>query len=147
MDTSFAVTLPEIAPSLRAAVERLRNGGCVNGLLLGWGRQLVINAMPYEDFRAQQLLEAVHDARAHFASNAGERWVETFWFGYENCHALVIYREHCALVILHTRSGDADFLCHAALTFLEDQQLLIDSFLRAPAEAEIQTTTDIPVGF
>lgn len=121
-----------IAPSLRSALERLRNGGAVNGLLLGWRRHLLINALPYEEYRAEKLLHATHDMRDHFGSG-GDRQTHTFWFGYETCHALVIYRGECTLIILHTRAEEGDFLRRAGQTFLEDSQLLIDELLN-PSE-------------
>ena len=55
--------------------------------------------------------------------------MQTFWFGYDICHALVVFRGECVLVILHTRAEEADFLRRAAQTFLEDSQLLIDALL------------------
>ena len=71
-----------ITPSLRSALERLKNGGAVNGILLGWRRQLLLNLLPFEEFRAEKLLQSVHDARDHFTSG-GDRSVQTFWFGYD----------------------------------------------------------------
>ncbi len=128
-----------ITPSLRAALERLRNGGAVNGILLGWRRQVLINMLPYEDFRADRLLQAVHEGQDHFASG-GDRLVQTFWFGYEACHALVTFHRDCALVILHARAEEGDFLRRAALTLLEDCQILIDDLLTAPEEAPEEET-------
>ena len=117
-----------ITPSLRSALERLKNGGAVNGILLGWRRQLLLNLLPFEEFRAEKLLQSVHDARDHFASG-GDRCVETFWFGYDACHALMVFRGDCVLVILHSRAVEADFLLGAAQTFLDDSQLLIEALL------------------
>ena len=117
-----------ITPSLRAAMERLKNGGAINGLMLGWRRQVLLNILPFEDFRAERLLHVIHDARDHFSSG-GDRHVQTFWYGYDSCHVLVCYREECTLVILHTRAEEADFLKRAAGTFMEDCQLLLDSLL------------------
>lgn len=124
-----------ITPSLRSALERLRNGGAVNGILLGWRRQALINALPFEDFRAEKLLQATHDLRDHFSSG-GDRLAHTFWFGFETCHALVIYRGECTLVILHVRAEEADFLRRAGQTFLEDSQLLIDGLLTSSTSGE-----------
>ena len=124
-----------IAPSLRSALERLSNGGAVNGLLLGWRRQVLINALPFEEFRAEKLLRAVHDMRDHFTSG-GDRLPTTFWFGFETCHALVIHRGECVLVILHTRAEEGDFLRRAGQTFLEDSQLLIDDLLNPTNNSE-----------
>ena len=122
-----------ITPSLRSALERLKNGGAVNGILLGWRRQLLLNLLPFEEFRAEKLLQSVHDARDHFASG-GDRSVETFWFGYDACHALMVFRGDCVLVILHSRAVEADFLLGAAQTFLDDSQLLIDALLNPHAD-------------
>ena len=124
-----------IAPSLRSALERLRNGGAVNGLLLGWRRQVLINALPFEGFRAEKLLQSVHDLRNHFSSG-GDRAAHTYWFGFETCHALVIYRGECALIILHTRAEEGDFLRRTGQTFLEDSQLLIDDLLNPSVSGE-----------
>ena len=118
----------QITPSLRSALERLKNGGAVNGILLGWRRQVLLNLLPYEEFRAEKLLQSVHDAHDHFSSG-GDRYVQTFWFGYDTCHALVVFRSDCVLIILHTRAEEADFLRRAAQTFLEDSQLLIEALL------------------
>ncbi len=122
-----------ITPSLRAALERLKHGGAVNGLLLGWRRQVLINLLPFESFRAARLLQEVHDAQAHFAS-AGDRRPETFWFGYATCHLLAVFHRDCTLVLLHTRAEEADFLARIARTFLEDSQLLVDAVLHPSAE-------------
>ena len=131
-----------ITPSLRSALERLKNGGAVNGILLGWRRQVLINLLPYEDYRAERLLQTIHDAQDHFGSG-GDRSVETFWFGYETCHALVIYRGDCTLIILHTRAEEGDFLRRAGQTFLEDSQLLIDELLNPSAGSEDNQTTNL----
>ena len=117
-----------ITPSLRSALERLRHGGAVNGILLGWRRQVLINALPFEEFRAEKLLRATHDLRDHFSSG-GDRLAHTFWFGFDSCHALVIHRGECTLVILHVRAEEADFLRRAGQTFLDDCQLLIEGLL------------------
>lgn len=127
-----------ITPSLRAALERLKHGGSVNGILLGWRRQILLNLLPYEEFRAERLLQSVHDARDHFSSG-GDRDVQTFWFGYEACHVLVSLRHECTLVILHTRAEESDFLKTASETFLEDCQLLLDSILNPSVESSTQT--------
>lgn len=117
-----------ITPSLRSALERLRNGGAVNGILLGWRRQTLINLLPFEDHRAERLLDAVRAAQEHFSSG-GDRQVQTFWFGYDTAHILVAYYRECVLVLLHTRAEEGDFLRRAIQTFLEDTQLLVDSVL------------------
>jgi hypothetical protein len=123
-----------ITPSLRSALERLRHGGAVNGILLGWRRQVLINALPFEEFRAEKLLLATHDLRDHFRSG-GDRLAHTFWFGFESCHALVIHQGECTLVILHVRTEEADFLRRAGQTFLDDCQRLIEGLL-TPSLAE-----------
>lgn len=117
-----------ITPSLRSALERLRHGGAVNGILLGWRRQVLINALPFEEFRAEKLLQATHDLRDHFSSG-GDRLAHTFWFGFDSCHALVIHRGECTLIILHVRAEEADFLRRVGQTFLDDCQLLIEGLL------------------
>lgn len=122
-----------ITPSLRSALERLKHAGAVNGILLGWRRQVLLNLLPNEDFRAERLLQTVHDAQNHFASG-GDRLVNTFWFGYDTCHALVVFRKECTLVILHTRAEEGDFLRRSAQTFLDDTQLLIESILNPSVE-------------
>lgn len=121
-----------LTPSLRSALERLKHAGAINGLLLGWRRQLLLNLLPYEDFRAERLLASVQDAHDHFSSN-GDREVKTFWFGYDVCHILVCTRGDSTLVMLHTRAEEVDFLRQTAETFLEDTQLLFDSMLN-PSE-------------
>lgn len=131
-----------IAPSLRAALERLRNGGAVNGLLLGWRRQPLINALPFEGFRAEKLLQTAHDMRDHFTSG-GDRLPHTFWFGYETCHVLVIFRGECMLIVLHARAEEADFLRRTGLTFLEDSQLLIEDLLNPPPAAAPTSDTSL----
>jgi hypothetical protein len=127
-----------ITPSLRSALERLRNGGAVNGILLGWRRQVLINALPFEEFRAEKLLLATHDLRDHFSSG-GDRLAHTFWFGFDSCHALVIYRGECTLVILHVRAEEADFLRRAGQAFLDDCQLLIEGLLTPSTAGEVST--------
>lgn len=121
-----------LTPSLRSAMERLKHAGSVNGLLLGWRRQLLLNLLPFEDFRAQRLLASVQDAHDHFSSN-GDRSVKTFWFGYDVCHILVCSKGETTLVILHTRADEVDFLRRAGETFLEDTQFLFDSVLNPSA--------------
>ncbi|MCB1227866.1 MAG: hypothetical protein KDK99_18760 [Verrucomicrobiales bacterium] len=116
-----------IIPSLRAAFERLKHGGSVSGACLGWRRQLLLNLTPYEDFRAEKLIGAILDARAHFATT--ERSVETFWFGFDGVFVLGTCYRDCTLVLLHTRAHEVDFLKSASRTMLEDAQLLIQSLL------------------
>ncbi len=131
-----------ITPSLRASLERLKNGGAVNGILLGWRRQVLLNLLPHEDYRATRLLQTAHDAQDHFSSG-GDRVVQTLWFGYDTCHALVVFRKDCTMVILHTRAEEGDFLRRSAETFLEDSQLLIDALL-TPSPEDGQETQELP---
>ena len=121
-------------PSLRSSLERLKNAGAVNGLLLGWRRQVLINALPYEPFRAERLLEMAHDARDHFGS-ADHRKIQTFWFGYDTVHMLIGFSQDTVVIALHARAEEADFLRRAMQTFLDDTQLPVES-LMAPALPE-----------
>jgi hypothetical protein len=118
-----------ITPSLRSALERLKHAGSVNGLLLCWRRQILINLLPCEEFRAERILQTVHDARAHFASG-GDRNVTTFWFGYEGVFVLALFQGECLLITLHTNAPEVDFLRRAGLTFLEDCQLLVQALIQ-----------------
>ena len=117
----------KITPSLRASIERLKHAGAVNGLCLGWRRQVLVNLLPFGDFRSERLLQTLSDAREHFSK--GGRTVQTLWFGYEGVHLLAVFQNECTLVILHTRAGDVDFLAHAGLTFLTDGHVLINAAL------------------
>lgn len=116
-----------IAPSLRAALERLKHAGAVNGICLAWRRQVLVNLLPYEEFRAERLVHVAFDAQSHFA--VGGREVRTFWFGFEGVHLLAVNRGECCLLLLHSRTVEADFLAHAAEVLLDDCQLLIDAAL------------------
>ena len=116
-----------IVPSLRSALERLKHAGAINGLCLAWHRQVLINLLPYEDFRAEKLIHALRDARDHFASGGHE--VETFWFGFEGVHLLATQHADCMLVMLHTVAAEVEFLAGASATFLADTQLLVDATL------------------
>ncbi|MDB6139685.1 MAG: hypothetical protein JWO94_2757 [Verrucomicrobiaceae bacterium] len=126
----------KIAPSLRSALERLKHAGSVNGICLAWRRQVVVNLLPYEDFRAENLVHAVHDAHEHFAG--GGREVKTFWFGFEGVHVLALRRGECSLIILHSRAVEADFMANAAEVLLDDCQLLIDAALN-PSGSNMET--------
>jgi hypothetical protein len=123
----------QIVPTLRSSLERLKHAGAINGLCLGWRRQLLVNLLPYEDHRAERVVQEVVEARRHFA-DAG-RDVRSLWFGYEGVHALTLFREECSLIVLHTRSADVDFLAKACYSFLEDADVLIDAVLQPSAEA------------
>lgn len=122
----------KIVPSLRASMERLKHGGAINGLCLGWRRQVLVNLLPYEDHRADRLMHDLHDARQHFAD--GGREIQSFWFGFEGVHALALFMADCTLLILHTRTADVDFLAKVGLAFLQDSQLLVDAVLN-PSDA------------
>ena len=117
----------KIVPSLRAALERLKHAGAVNGLCLSWRRQVLLSLLPFEDFRAERLVHALQEAREHFAR--GEHEVDTFWFGFEGVHVLACYHGDCALAVLHARAVDVDFLARAAAVFLADTQLLVNATL------------------
>ena len=117
----------KIAPSLRSALERLKHAGAVNGICLAWRRQVLVNLLPYEDFRAENLTHAVQDAHDHFAG--GGREVKTFWFGFEGVHVLALRRGDTGLLVLHTRAFEVDFIAAAAEVLLDDCQLLIDASL------------------
>lgn len=127
----------KINPSLRSALERLTNAGAVNGICLAWRRQVLVNLLPFEDFRAENLVHAVHDAHEHFAG--GGREVKTFWFGFEGVHVLAMRRGECSLVVLHCRAVEADFMARASEVLLEDCQLLIDAALN-PSGSNSETT-------
>lgn len=122
----------KITPSLRSSIERLKHAGAVNGICLGWRRQVLVNLLPFGEFRAERVLHTVIDAREHFTG--GGRDVETLWFGYEGVHVLAITRGECTLIILHSRASDVDFLARAGLTFLSDGHVLINAALNPVAD-------------
>jgi len=105
----------------------MTNAGAVNGICLAWRRQVLVNLLPFADFRADNLVHAVHEAHDHFTG--GGREVKTFWFGYEGVHVLAIRRGECSLIILHSRAVEADFIATAAEVMLEDCLLLIEAAL------------------
>ena len=117
----------KIAQSLRSALERMKNAGAVNGVCLSWRRQVLVNLLPYEDFRAENLVHAVNEAHDHFATGGHE--VKTFWFGFEGVHLLAVKSGECALLVLHSRAVEADFIASAAAVMLDDCQLLMDAAL------------------
>jgi hypothetical protein len=133
-----------ITPSLRSALERLKHGGAVNGLLLCWRRQILINLLPFEEFRAERLLQALHDARAHFASG-GDRSVNTFWFGYEGVFVQALFQGECLLITLHSHASEVDFLRRVGLTFLEDTQLLVQTLLQPSPDDDISRVETQPL--
>lgn len=116
-----------IVPSLRSALERLKHAGSVNGLCLAWRRQILINLMPYQDFRVEQAVHAMQEAREHYAGGGHE--VQCFWFGFDGVFMLGCFRDECALLVLHTRAVEADFIARAGAAFLEDAQLLVNAAL------------------
>lgn len=126
-----------ITPSLRSAVERLKHGGSLSGVCFGWRRQVLLNLTPYQDFRIDRLLDVLHDAREHFRN--GDRHVDTFWFGFDGAFLLSVTHGEYTLALLHTRAHEVDFLKKAALTLLDDCQLLIESLLN-PGEDPISGT-------
>jgi hypothetical protein len=117
-----------ITPSLRASLERLKHAGAVNGLCLAWRRQILVSLMPYEDFRVEQLVHTLNDARDHFQSSGG-RSVESLWVAFMDVHVLAVFNDDCTLIVLHIRPEEADFLAGAAKTFLNDAQLLVAAAL------------------
>jgi hypothetical protein len=119
----------KIVPSLRAALERLKHAGAVNGICLAWRRQVLVNLLPFEDFRADGLVHALLEAREHYAG--GEHEVNTFWFGYDGVYLLGKFSGDCTLAVLHSRAVDVDFLAKAMNVFLSDTQLLVDAALNS----------------
>ena len=109
----------------------------MNGLLLGWRRQILINLLPYEDFRAERALHMLLDAGGHFSSG-GDREVKSYWFGFEGVFALALFHGESTLLILHTQAAEVDFLRSAATTFLDDTQLLVESVLQPGEEPVTQ---------
>jgi len=126
-------------------LERLKHAGSVNGMLLVWRRQILINLLPFEEYRAERLLQVVHDARAHFASG-GDRSVDTFWFGFEGVFVLALFQGECLLITLHTHASEVDFLRRVGLTFLEDTQLLVQALLQPSADDEVSRDATQPLG-
>jgi hypothetical protein len=133
-----------ITPSLRSALERLKHAGSVNGLLLGWRRQILINLLPYEDFRAERALQTLIDSRGHFNSG-GDRDVSTMWFAFEGVFALALFQGEVTLLVLHAQAAEVDFLKSAATTFLDDTQLLIDAVIHPSEEASSEPETQLLV--
>jgi len=117
-----------ITPSLRANLERLKHAGTINGICLAWRRQVIINLMPFEDFRVEQVIQTLNDAREHFQS-AGGRLVDSLWMGFMDIHALSVFADEITLVALHTRAEESDYLTGVLKTFLNDAQLLIGAAL------------------
>jgi hypothetical protein len=125
----------KIVPSLRSALERLKHAGAVNGLCLAWRRQILINLMPFQDFRVEQAVHAMQEAREHYAGGGHD--VQCFWFGFDGVHMLGCFHGECALLVLHTRAVEVDFISRAAAAFLEDAQLLVNAALN-PSESDLR---------
>lgn len=119
-----------ITPSLRSALERLRHAGAVSGICLGWRRQLLTSLLPFEEFRAERIIQAVEDARDHFST--GDRNAQSVWFGFDGVFVLARFFKDTTLVVLHTRAEEVDFLNSVAATFLDDSQLLINALINPP---------------
>lgn len=126
-----------ITPSLRSAVERLKHGGSISGVCFGWHRQTLLNLTPYQDFRIDRLLDLLNDAREHFKN--GDRDVDTFWYGFDGAFLLAVTHGDCTIALIHTRAHEVDFLKQAALTLLDDCQLLIGALLN-PREDDASGT-------
>ena len=123
-----------ITPSLRAGMERLKHAGAVNGLCLAWRRQMLVSLMPFEDFRIEQVIQTLNDARDHFQSN-GTRAVDSLWMGFLDVHVLAVYAGDISVILLHTRQEESDYLTGVVKTFLNDAQLLIAAAL-SPANQQ-----------
>lgn len=123
-----------ITPSLRASLERLKHAGAINGLCLAWRRQVLVSLMPYEDFRIEQVIQTLNDARDHFQSN-GTRAVDSFWMGFLDVHVLAVFAGDICVIVLHTRQEESDYLTGVVKTFLNDAQLLIAAVL-SPSNVE-----------
>jgi hypothetical protein len=131
-----------ITPSLRASLERLKHAGTVNGVCLAWRRQVLVSLMPYEDFRTEQLVQVLNDARDHFQSSPGDRAIDSFWMAFMDVHVLSVFSGECAVIFLHVRPEEADFLTAAAKTFLHDTQLLVAAALSPSSEEHGEATGD-----
>jgi hypothetical protein len=126
-----------ITPSLRASLERLKHAGTINGLALTWRRQTLVSLMPFEDYRVEQLVHVLSDAREHFQSSGG-RTIGSFWMAFPDVHILSVFSGDVGLVMLHVRPEESDFLTGMAQTFLNDAQLLVAAAL-SPAATEEQS--------
>jgi hypothetical protein len=129
-----------ITPSIRSAIERLKHAGSISGIALGWRRQLLLNLTPYETFRVERLLDIQQDAREHFRRS--DREVDTFWHGFDGVFMLSITHRECSLILLHTRAHEVDFLKSAALTLLDDCQLLISALFNNASEHDAGGSTE-----
>ncbi|TLD68444.1 hypothetical protein FEM03_22845 [Phragmitibacter flavus] len=117
-----------ITPSLRASLERIKHAGAVNGICLAWRRQILVSLMPYEDFRVEQLVQTISDAREHFQSG-GERHVDSLWMGFADVNAITVFAGEITVIMLHARADESDFLNGIIKTFLADAQLTIAAAL------------------
>jgi len=124
-----------ITPSLRASLEKLKHAGAVNGLCLSWRRQVLVSLMPYEEFRVEQLVQTINDAREHFMRD-GTRLIESIWIAYMDVHALAVFSGETALIALHIRPEEADMIASAARTLLNDTQILVAAALGPPSGAD-----------
>ena len=131
-----------ITPSLRASLERLKHAGAINGLCLAWRRQVLVSLMPYEDFRVEQVVQTLQDAREHFQSN-GTRAIDSLWIGFLDVHALAVFVSDITIVVLHTRQEESDYITGVVKTFLNDAQLLIAAAL-SPSNTEEEGESWLP---
>jgi len=129
----------KIVPSLRSALERMKHAGSINGLCLAWRRQILISLMPFQDYRVEKAVHAMREAREHYAGGGHE--VQCFWFGFEGVHLLGCFHGECALLVLHSRAVEVDFIAKAAAAFLEDSQLLVDAALNPSGSDSRETDT------
>jgi hypothetical protein len=117
-----------ITPSLRASLERLKHAGSVNGICLAWRRQILVSLMPYEEFRVEQLVQTISDAREHFQSG-GERQLDSLWMGFADVNAITVFAGEITVIMLHAKAEESDFLNGVIKTFLADAQLTIAAAL------------------
>ena len=128
-----------ITPSLRASMERLKHAGAINGICLAWRRQILVNLMPYEDFRVEQVIQAVSEAHKHFQSSGG-REINSIWIGFLDVHALAVFEDELSLIVLHTRAEESDFITTLLRTYLNDAQLLVAAAL-SPSDSNAADAT------
>lgn len=131
-----------ITPSLRVSLERLKHAGAINGICLAWRRQVLVSLMPYEDFRVEQVVQTLQDAREHFQSN-GTRAVDSLWMGFLDVHALAVFVGDITVVVLHTRQEESDYITGVVKTFLNDAQLLIAAAL-SPSNTDEEGESWLP---
>ncbi|CAN5861257.1 hypothetical protein BH11VER1_BH11VER1_19670 [soil metagenome] len=128
-----------ITPSLRASLERLKHAGAINGICLAWRRQILVNLMPYEDFRVEQVIQAVNEAHQHFRSS-GARDINSVWIGFLDVHALAVFEDELSVIVLHTRAEESDFITTMLRTYLNDAQLLVAAAL-SPSDTNAADAT------